>query len=143
MTLDLSRGVILEAPKPGAPKVWYWINFHEPTVAARFLGAAIVHAADPASAIQEAWRLKINPGGSPYFHPLEDWATPPRTWRNRLLVQSECDRLNANFAERLAVGGALTGMFGSMVGFGIHPAGDCDLCTDPDFGFDRHVWRDQ
>lgn len=38
----------------------YWLSFAEPK---KHLGVAVVEAEDPREAVQEAWRLNINPGG--------------------------------------------------------------------------------
>lgn len=128
-----TQTVKLEPADPNSTNALYWINFHEPTVDARFLGAAVVKAPDPATAILTCWRLKINPGGSPYFHRLDPWVTLPRKWCNRLLAQTDCDRLNAYLSDRLNEAYLSAVAIMAPIGVRVHPAGNCQTCNHPDY----------
>lgn len=70
-------------------KRWFWLSFADPTRPAgeQFLGACIVEAPDPISAVQMSWALGCNPGGEVKFAVLP--MAPPEDKRGRLLGPDE------------------------------------------------------
>lgn len=83
------------------PNPWYWLSFIDPTreIGKRFLGVAVVqthgrnHKEALQNAIQEAWKLKINPGGQVKGMPVPI-ENIPEDCRNRLLDAEEIETRN-------------------------------------------------
>jgi hypothetical protein len=66
---------------------WWWLSFADPELPAgrQFLGVVIVRGDSIISAVKEAWRLKINPGGQAAGVSLPDDVVPPPEFREKLL----------------------------------------------------------
>ena len=80
-------------PGPGR---WWWLSFCDESrpKGRQFLGVAVVEADHLPGAIEQAWRLKINPGGQVASYMLID-RVPVAKWRNRLLSRPECEQAQA------------------------------------------------
>lgn len=121
----------------------WWVTFtdgREDEAPGTFRGICIVDAPTQADAMKECFRLRITPGGRPKFGAIADWSTVPSRWRNRCLSAREAERLSALMNEQIDQGNVFEAMVRcGLGGAGIHPAGDCDECADPNFGFDRHI----
>jgi len=68
---------------------WMWLSFSEPS---GWLGAAIVRGHDVCECCDEAWRLKINPGGECRGIAIQI-ENIPESYRNRLLNREEATAL--------------------------------------------------
>jgi hypothetical protein len=79
-----------------------WLSFLDDArpVGRKFLGVAIVEAADATSAVAEAWRRGISPGSkiAAVSMPLR---LVPESFRNRLLLRAEAKALAADVDRRL------------------------------------------
>ena|ERR1700688_3762477 len=83
------------------PLSWWYLSFAEP---GRFLGAVIVQAHGPTSAIQNAHSLGINPGGQVMSLGIgiadgRVEALVPEEMRNRLLTRDEVEALDSYAAK--------------------------------------------
>lgn len=67
---------------------WWYLSF---ATDEGFRGGVVVEAHDVISAVQEAWRKKINPGGQVLGAPIPSDKLPAEPFRNRLLDKAACD----------------------------------------------------
>jgi hypothetical protein len=79
----LARIAEVHAQEMQTPAAWYWLSFADET---GFLGAAMVRAHGITTAVVEAKRLGIHPGGSVLCHPIDE---PPETLKNVLLTKEQ------------------------------------------------------
>lgn len=79
----------LEGLKP--IRVWY-MSFLDPQ-ADKFLGASLVWARGPISAMRTAFSRGCNPGGQAVFIPVD--CAVPKKWMNRLLTKDDVDAMDA------------------------------------------------
>jgi hypothetical protein len=75
----------------GGQTAWWWLSFVDET---GFLGVCYVLAFGMLTAIKEAHRLGINPGGEVQASSIPLDQKPPNKWLNRLLSKSDIDEMN-------------------------------------------------
>jgi len=66
---------------------WWYLSFADDT----FRGGVVVRGDDVVSALEEANRLGINPGGQVLGVPLTSDHVPAASYRERLLSRDDCD----------------------------------------------------
>lgn len=74
-------------------KAWWWLSFADGTLpeGSQFLGAAFVQGYTMIDAVQEAWRLGVNPGGEVVSQMFPADNPPAEHLRNRLLSKAELE----------------------------------------------------
>lgn len=70
-------------------KTWWYLSFADE----KFNGACIVEGTDFLDAVQEAHRLKINPGGQVVGNPIPEDAEYDPKYRNRLLSKEDLQEM--------------------------------------------------
>ena len=93
-------------------RVLWWVSFAHPSKAAgdRFLGVSIIDGTRFAdldqkgefdAVMDEAWRLKANPGGAVQAGrlPEDSVSIVPESFIGRLLSNDEVDEMNAKFSQ--------------------------------------------
>lgn len=83
----VNPSIIAQAEKETNPVRWMYLSFASEQDG--FLGAAILQAYGPASAIERAYELGINPGGSVMKAEIPESELPDTRYRNRLLTKEE------------------------------------------------------
>lgn len=83
----------------------FWLSFADVNrpEGTQFKGAAIVEGDDPVDAIQEAWRLGINPGGEVAISEISPDAPIRDRWRKRLLSREDIDALDLELGDSQAL----------------------------------------
>jgi hypothetical protein len=83
----VSPDIIAQAERENYPVRWMYISFADEDRG--FLGACIILANGPASAIHRAWELGINPGGQVMSAEIGDQDIPGPEFLDRLLTKEE------------------------------------------------------
>jgi hypothetical protein len=87
--MERLKKLIAEERSECISPVWWYLSFAgEPD---GWRGGVIVLAHGFATALLEATRLKINPHGEVYGHPVPKDHIPDRRFRNRLLTKAELE----------------------------------------------------
>jgi len=86
----------------GHEPAWWWLSFTN-EADSTFEGVAIVQGYNFIGAAQQAHAQRCNPGGEIQAHLLEEWVPRPK-WRNRLLTQTQAQRINTEMWRRALVG---------------------------------------
>lgn len=75
------------------PESWWWLSFCDPAkpTGEQFLGVCIVKGGGAWEAIQNAWAMKINPGGEVQSLQIPEEHLPDPKYHNRLMSKAELE----------------------------------------------------